>query len=86
MDEADLRLDGNAAAGVLSEVFAVEATSAVVTCANCGATGAMGEAHVYANAPGTVIRCPACTAVLVRLVRTRERLVADLRGIGLMSF
>ena len=36
MDETDLRLDGNAVAGLLAEVFALEATTALVRCAGCG--------------------------------------------------
>ena len=39
MDE--LMLDGNAVAGLLQEVFAVEITTAVGTCASCGAAGSM---------------------------------------------
>src|SRR5947207_2134142 len=42
MNEADLRLDGNAVAGLLTEVFAVEMTTAVGTCAHCGASNAIG--------------------------------------------
>jgi hypothetical protein len=76
----ELRLDGNAAAGLLSEVFTAEATTAVAACASCGAEGALGAAHVYANAPGLVVRCPGCSAVLMRFARIRDRVVADLRG------
>jgi Family of unknown function (DUF6510) len=76
----ELRLDGNAAAGLLSEVFTAEATTAVAACASCGAEGALGAAHVYANAPGLVVRCPGCSAVLMRFARIRGRVVADLRG------
>ena len=52
MDYADLRLDGNAAAGLLSEVFAAEMTSASGTCAGCGATNVFAEAQLYTHAPG----------------------------------
>ena len=83
MDE--LRLDGNAAAGVLSEVFSAEATSAVVRCAACGAEGAVATVHVYAHGPGMVLRCPGCDAVIMRFARIRDRLVADLRGIGRLT-
>jgi Family of unknown function (DUF6510) len=41
MDE--LMLDGNAVAGLLQEVFAVEMTTAVGTCARCGAAGPVGR-------------------------------------------
>jgi uncharacterized Zn finger protein len=84
MDE--LRLDGNAAAGLLSEVFTPEATTAVVRCASCGAEGAVGGAMVYANAPGLVIRCTQCSEVVMRFARIRDRLVADLHGVARMTF
>jgi hypothetical protein len=79
-------LDGNAAAGLLSEVFTPEATAAVVRCASCGAEGPVGGAAVFANAPGLVIRCTSCEAVVMRFARIRDRLVADLRGVGLIRF
>lgn len=82
MDDADLRLDGNAAAGLLSEVFAAEMTTASGTCASCGATNVLGSAHLYAQAPGAVLRCPSCTAVLMCVVRFPDGgLVVDLTGL-----
>lgn len=65
MDE--LMLDGNAAAGTLEQMFAFEVTTAVGTCANCGAVGPVGSTNVYAQAPGIVVRCPACEGVLIRV-------------------
>jgi hypothetical protein len=62
-----MRLDGNAAAGTLEQLFGFEVTTAVGTCANCGAVGAVGGTSVYAQAPGIVVRCPACESVLIRL-------------------
>jgi hypothetical protein len=82
MTDVDLRLDGNAAAGLLNEVFGAEMTAALGTCAACGATRAIGAVHVYSQAPGTVLRCPECTAMLMCIVRVRERFVVDLSGIG----
>jgi Family of unknown function (DUF6510) len=81
MDEHELQLDGNAAAGLLAELLTVEATSALLTCAGCGATGAVATAQVYVHAPGTVLRCPACEGVLIRLARTPAGLHADFRGV-----
>ena len=52
-----LMLDGNAAAGLLQEVFADEMTTAVGTCDNCGASEAVGAVHLYRGA-GIVLRCP----------------------------
>ena len=85
MDEHELRLDGNAAAGALGEVFALEITTARGTCASCGATADLGAVVVYAHAPGTVLRCPACTAVLVRLVRGPDRIWLDARGVSCLE-
>ena len=68
----DMKLDGNAAAGELEQIFAFEVTSAVGTCANCGAVGAVGGTSVYSQAPGIVIRCPACQGVLIRLAHDGE--------------
>ncbi len=80
--DTDLRLDGNAAAGLLSEIFAAEMTSATGTCASCGATNAFGSAHLYAHAPGAVLRCPNCAAVLMCVVRFPDGgLVVDLSGL-----
>jgi hypothetical protein len=82
MDDADLRLDGNAAAGILGEVFAAEMTTAEATCAGCGAVNVLARAHLYAQAPGLVLRCPACTAVLFCVVRFPDGgLVVDLTGL-----
>jgi hypothetical protein len=86
MDERELMLDGNAVAGLLGELFTVEATSALATCAGCGTRGAVAEAHVYARGPGVVVRCPSCKAVVMRFAEIRGRLVADLRGMSTLAF
>jgi len=39
-------LDGNAAAGELSNIFAMDVTAAEGQCANCGATKRFAEAHL----------------------------------------
>ncbi|HEY3561449.1 MAG TPA: DUF6510 family protein [Kribbella sp.] len=74
-------LDGNAAAGVLSELFAVDLTAAVAQCNGCGRTGVFAESRVYVDAPGTVARCPGCDAVLLRVVSTPSDTYLDLRGL-----
>jgi hypothetical protein len=75
-----LRLDGNAVAGLLQEVFTAEVTTAVGTCAGCGAAGAVGAVHVY-MAAGAVLRCPHCEAVLMKIVTDGSRIWVDLRGV-----
>jgi hypothetical protein len=75
-----MRLDGNAAAGILSEVFVPDLTTARATCANCGMIRALGALLVYAHGMGTVMRCPGCDAVVLRVARMRTQLWLDLRG------
>ena len=81
MEEVDLRLDGNAAGGLLREVFAFEVTAARGTCASCGAVGEVATLVLYAHAPGAVLRCPACGAVVLRVARGRDRVWVDARGL-----
>ena len=75
-------VDGNMLAGVLGELFTMDVTTAVGTCASCGASGAIAQARVYPDAPGMVARCAACGAVLLRLVRGPDRAWLDLRGVA----
>jgi Family of unknown function (DUF6510) len=75
-----LRLDGNAAAGLLSEVFAGEVTTAIGTCDSCGSAEAVGAIHVY-MAAGAVLRCPHCEAVVMKVVTDGERIWVDMRGL-----
>jgi len=70
MGDSDPMVDGNALAGVLREVFVHEMTSARVACAGCGEIEPIGAQHVYMQAPGVVLRCCHCSAVL--LVMTHE--------------
>jgi ribosomal protein S27E len=81
MEEQDLKLDGNAAAGLFRELFAFELTTARGRCDHCGAVAEVGAVMVYANAPGTVLRCPNCGSVLMRLVADGGRYWLDVRGI-----
>ncbi len=78
-------LDGNAAAGELSKIFAMDVTAAEEQCAHCGATKRFAEAHLYMQCPGVVARCVVCEHVLLRLVNARQRVLLDLRGMTYLS-
>ncbi|MFL5596512.1 MAG: DUF6510 family protein [Gemmatimonadaceae bacterium] len=75
-----LRLDGNAAAGLLSELFVPDLTTARAKCAGCGATEMIGALHVYAHGMGMVVRCPGCDRAMLRLARTPTHLWLDATG------
>ncbi len=81
MRTEELKLDGNAIGGLLLELFGVEMTVAVTTCRSCGARGEVARLEVYVRCPGTVARCPACTAVLMRIVEGPDRAWIDLGGV-----
>ncbi|HEY1161724.1 MAG TPA: DUF6510 family protein [Candidatus Dormibacteraeota bacterium] len=86
MQQTDLKLDGNAIGGLLREIFTMEMTSANSTCAGCGKVHAVGRVDVYLNAPGAVVRCPACQQVLMRIVHNRGRYWLDLTGTRCLEF
>lgn len=75
-------LDGNAAAGALSELFAVDITAAIARCAGCSQTRPFADTRLYVDAPGLVARCPGCDAVLLRVVTTPTDTYLDLRGLS----
>ena len=73
-------LDGNAVAGLLQEIFAVEMTTAIGTCNGCGASEPIGAVRAFLGA-GAVLRCPHCDNALVKIVRSDERVWMSLPGI-----
>jgi hypothetical protein len=76
----DAYKDGNALAGPLREIFAVDVTAAAGQCANCGLAGPIASLRVYGPEPGLVARCPGCDEVVLRLVRSPDAAWLDLRG------
>ncbi|GII29290.1 DUF6510 family protein [Planotetraspora mira] len=72
--------DGNALAGPLREIFAVDVTAAAGQCVHCGLAGPVASLRVYGPAPGMVARCPGCDEVVLRLVRGPDSAWLDLRG------
>jgi hypothetical protein len=73
-------LDGNAAAGELSKIFAIDVTSAEGQCAHCGIKRRFAEARLYMQCPGVVARCCVCEHVLLRIANVRQRVFLDMRG------
>ena len=83
IDEHELRLDGNAAAGLLQEIFVPELTDARGACAGCGAVGELGGQHLYMapQSPGAVLRCASCETVLMVIVHGGGRFRLGLQGL-----
>ena len=81
----DRHLDGNAAGGVLGQIFALEMTMAEVICASCDTVGPIGAALVYGMAMGAIIRCPGCGEALIRVAHGPQRYWVDFSGMRLMQ-
>ncbi|MDQ3875154.1 MAG: DUF6510 family protein [Actinomycetota bacterium] len=75
-----LMLDGNAIAGLLQEVFAVETTTAVLTCASCSAREPIGASHVYRGA-AVVLRCRHCENALATILKHDTRVWLGFVGV-----
>jgi len=75
-------VDGNALGGVLIDVFGMDLTGADAVCGSCGASAPVGALAVYRRAPGTVVRCRKCDAVLMVLVSTDGAMGVDLGGLA----
>jgi hypothetical protein len=84
MDGAQLKLDGNAMAGLLQEVFVDDVTGARGACASCGTIADIGEqsAFMYPTSPGAVLRCGACESVLMVIVHTRAAVRIGFQGLA----
>jgi hypothetical protein len=79
------RLDGNAAAGILQEIFPFEMTLVHTRCAGCGRLDAIGELAVYLHGMGTILRCPSCDQALIRVAHVKERYWLDMRGVSVLQ-
>jgi hypothetical protein len=69
-DNATAVVDGNAAAGILSEIFAGEITTAVAVCGGCGSAAPFAESVVELDEVAAIVRCRGCTHTLVTVMRT----------------
>ena len=85
-NDSDLVLDGNAAAGLLQDIFALEITTAQIQCDACGSVGAVGSLRLYAAPMGAVLRCPNCDAGLMTAVRTPHGRWLQMRGARRLRF
>jgi hypothetical protein len=85
MQTEEMRLDGNAAAGLLRELFVRDVTTAMATCRGCGNVGPVGGLLEYGHQMGIVLRCPACEGVVLRLVHAADALRLDASGMALLT-
>ena len=82
MHDRDLRLDGNAAGGLLNEIFPFEMTAAETTCSGCGALNPIGELMLYRHGMGSILRCPGCDMAVLRITHLRGSYRLDVTGMS----
>lgn len=85
MKTEEMMLDGNAIGGMMLELFGREMTMVIATCRSCGATGPLASVDVYMKAPGVVVRCRTCKSVLMKIVRSPDRVWLDVDGLRTME-
>ena len=74
-------LDGNAAAGLLRDVFGVEMTTALGECAHCGRRARLAETVSFLRGPGVVLRCRTCASIVVVVTEVRGTNCVDVSGL-----
>lgn len=85
-DEQAVRLDGNVAAGLLTELFCCEPSEAVIVCAGCDAVAPIGGLLAYALEMGAILRCPRCDTAVLRVGVAGATRWVDMRGAASMRF
>jgi predicted RNA-binding Zn-ribbon protein involved in translation (DUF1610 family) len=78
----DLAIQGDAVAGSLGSIFAVDVTAAEVVCPDCGGTSPLADEKAYVRGPGSVLQCKHCSSVLGRFRRAQDAVWVDLRASG----
>ena len=78
-------LDGNALAGPLAELFAVDLATAMITCAHCGGSGPLAAHPLYPNGPAMVLRCRDCAEVVLRYASDAGGIRLDMSGTRLLA-
>lgn len=75
-----LTTDGSSIGGLLAAVFGRDVTAEEERCAHCGTVSVVATLRVYERGPGVVVRCPACTDVILRIVETPVGVRIDASG------
>jgi hypothetical protein len=85
-NSSDLVLDGNAAAGLLQQIFVPDITTAQIQCGKCGAVEAVGSLHLHAAPMGAVLRCSHCDGIVMRAVQSPHGRWLEMTGARYLRF
>jgi phage FluMu protein Com len=84
--EVSQMLDGNAVGGMLAALFGADMTAVPGRCTHCRTVSAVAELRAFVRGPGTVLRCPKCSGVVMRIVETPDSTYVDARGAAYLRF
>jgi hypothetical protein len=81
-ENAQSVVDGNAAAGLLWDVFGADVTALVGVCGGCGSAAPLAEAVVELDEVAAIVRCRTCKHTLLTVLRQGDgvRLVLGMLG------
>lgn len=75
IDDPDA-LDGNVVGGLLAARFGLDLTASEGRCGQCGTSSAIGALRAYLG-PEWLLRCPACSAVVIRIATRGDVTTVD---------
>ena len=74
-------VDGNALGATFHDIFGTEMTHRRGCCDSCGSIATLATLLAYRNAPGDVLRCAGCGAVVLAAVATPTGLRVSFRSL-----
>jgi hypothetical protein len=74
-------LDGNAIVGALVDLFSVDPSVLVLTCAHCGVAGPLAGTAVEDDGRCAIVRCRACTRTLLTVLREADGVAVRIAGL-----
>ncbi len=80
------RVDGNAAGGLLLELFGQDMTGARATCAHCDHEAALADAVAEMDAAGVILLCRGCGHTLVTYLRAEGRRTLSIGGLASLQW
>lgn len=80
------RVDGNAAGGLLLELFGRDMTGARAACAHCDHEAALADAVAEVDAAGVILLCRGCGHTLLTYLRDGDRRSLAIGGLSGLSW
>lgn len=76
------RVDGNAAGGILLELFGRDMTGARAVCRHCDRDAELADAVAEIDRDGLILLCRGCGRTLLTYLRTADRRILEFGGLS----